>query len=132
MVALTSVSDVFFFLMLRRPPRSTRTDTLFPYTTLFRSRQQRAEVRLVANGAVRACPIVGNLRPCRVGCKALMWVALGIVVDVAAVWAFIFGHRAAFFLRSAVEELRRTGDASWGAVARTCIQHINWEERTSF
>src|SRR3546814_13824981 len=28
---------VFFCLMIRRPPRSTRTDTLFPYTTLFRS-----------------------------------------------------------------------------------------------
>src|SRR3546814_17933300 len=28
----------FFFLMRRRPPRSTRTDTLFPYTTLFRSK----------------------------------------------------------------------------------------------
>src|SRR3546814_13949265 len=28
---------VFSFLMIRRPPRSTRTDTLFPYTTLFRS-----------------------------------------------------------------------------------------------
>src|SRR3546814_14616985 len=27
----------FFFLMIRQPPRSTRTDTLFPYTTLFRS-----------------------------------------------------------------------------------------------
>src|SRR3546814_13564679 len=27
----------FVFLMIRRPPRSTRTDTLFPYTTLFRS-----------------------------------------------------------------------------------------------
>src|SRR3546814_6334509 len=27
----------FFFLMIRRPPRSTRTYTLFPYTTLFRS-----------------------------------------------------------------------------------------------
>src|SRR3546814_18695824 len=26
-----------FFLIIRRPPRSTRTDTLFPYTTLFRS-----------------------------------------------------------------------------------------------
>src|SRR3546814_3676814 len=26
---------IFFFLMIRRPPRSTRTDTLFPYTTLF-------------------------------------------------------------------------------------------------
>src|SRR3546814_8927150 len=28
---------MFFFLMIRRPPRSTRTDTLFPYTSLFRS-----------------------------------------------------------------------------------------------
>src|SRR3546814_4161529 len=28
---------LLFFLSLRRPPRSTRTDTLFPYTTLFRS-----------------------------------------------------------------------------------------------
>src|SRR6188472_4673735 len=28
---------VFFFLMIRRPPRSTRETTLFPYTTLFRS-----------------------------------------------------------------------------------------------
>src|SRR3546814_5140249 len=28
---------LLFFLMRRRPPRSTRTDTLFPYTTLFRS-----------------------------------------------------------------------------------------------
>src|SRR3546814_16409148 len=30
--------SLFFFLMIRRPPRSTRTDTRFPYTTLFRSR----------------------------------------------------------------------------------------------
>src|SRR3546814_16150750 len=36
--------DFFFFLMIRRPPRSTRTDTLVPYTTLFRSRNHaRAE-----------------------------------------------------------------------------------------
>src|SRR3546814_4983956 len=38
----------FFFLMIRRPPRSTRTDTLFPYTTLFRSSfdidQQRTQI----------------------------------------------------------------------------------------
>src|SRR3546814_17930789 len=32
---------VIFFLMIRRPPRSTRTDTLFPYTTLFRSLPQK-------------------------------------------------------------------------------------------
>src|SRR3546814_19873512 len=31
------MSRFFFFLMRRRPPRSTRTDTRFPYTTLFRS-----------------------------------------------------------------------------------------------
>src|SRR3546814_16726594 len=33
----------FFFLSIRRPPRSTRTDTLFPYTTLFRSLRKAAE-----------------------------------------------------------------------------------------
>src|SRR6059058_6597300 len=31
---------MFFFLMIRRPPRSTRRYTLFPYTTLFRSRSR--------------------------------------------------------------------------------------------
>src|SRR3546814_16980262 len=31
---------IVFFLMIRRPPRSTRTDTLFPYTTLFRSKSE--------------------------------------------------------------------------------------------
>src|SRR3546814_21024453 len=38
-----SVHVCFFFLMIRRPPRSTRTDTLFPYTTLFRSAKLRGE-----------------------------------------------------------------------------------------
>src|SRR3546814_17500168 len=36
---LNVLSLFFFFLMIRRPPRSTRTDTLFPYTTLFRSQR---------------------------------------------------------------------------------------------
>src|SRR3546814_11283881 len=35
----------FFFLMIRRPPRSTRTDTLFPYTTLCRSLRSRFPCR---------------------------------------------------------------------------------------
>src|SRR3546814_1542334 len=38
-------SCFFFCLMLRRPPRSTRTDTLVPYTTLFRSARPRRGVR---------------------------------------------------------------------------------------
>src|SRR3546814_13060608 len=36
------VTVIVFVLMNRRPPRSTRTDTLFPYTTLFRSRFEDA------------------------------------------------------------------------------------------
>src|SRR3546814_13334915 len=36
----------FFFLMIRRPPRSTRTDTLFPYTTLFRSGRGIGRLRI--------------------------------------------------------------------------------------
>src|SRR3546814_21090412 len=39
MCSCIGVTCVFCFLMIRRPPRSTRTDTLFPYTTLFRSRR---------------------------------------------------------------------------------------------
>src|SRR3546814_3008743 len=38
--------------MIRRPPRSTRTDTLFPYTTLFRSRPLHPR----AQGSYRHCP----------------------------------------------------------------------------
>src|SRR3546814_19443150 len=38
----------FFVLMIRLPPRSTRTDTLFPYTTLFRSFQDGLAVVLAA------------------------------------------------------------------------------------
>src|SRR3546814_20523381 len=41
------------FLMIRRPPRSTRTDTLFPYTTLFRS--NRVTVRGVAANRSKKC-----------------------------------------------------------------------------
>src|SRR3546814_19933680 len=41
----------FFFLMIRRPPRSTRTDTLFPYTTLFRSHAGHGDIEEVAGAA---------------------------------------------------------------------------------
>src|SRR3546814_5036678 len=45
---------VFFFLMIRRPPRSTRTDTLFPYTTLFRSNQHPAPRTFYPECSMRA------------------------------------------------------------------------------
>src|SRR3546814_799238 len=44
---------LFFFLMIRRPPRSTRTDTLFPYTTLFRSVQPVGGRRVVVGDPCR-------------------------------------------------------------------------------
>src|SRR3546814_11914855 len=53
-----------FFLMIRRPPRSTRTDTLFPYTTLFRSQELRtsqATVRFVLSQMDRATPFLTSI-----------------------------------------------------------------------
>src|SRR3546814_15024081 len=40
----TALLRCFFLLMIRRPPRSTRTYTLFPYTTLFRSKRVVDEI----------------------------------------------------------------------------------------
>src|SRR3546814_17943594 len=44
-MSFTCFTVFFVFLIIRRPPRSTRTDTLFPYTTLFRSRRHRQRTR---------------------------------------------------------------------------------------
>src|SRR3546814_10882251 len=48
--------------MIRRPPRSTRTDTLFPYTTLFRSRTRHVSPALPAR-AIRLTRINAPGRP---------------------------------------------------------------------
>src|SRR3546814_11536701 len=52
----------FFFLRIRRPPRSTRTDTLFPYTTLFRSKTTVAEALAAYVGAPPGARIVESDR----------------------------------------------------------------------
>src|SRR3546814_11038940 len=59
-----AVYSCVFFLMIRRPPRSTRTDTLFPYTTLFRSgdrieSEHQAQKRGAGHG--RPAPSVRSL-----------------------------------------------------------------------
>src|SRR3546814_9889882 len=51
---------ILFVLIVRRPPRSTRTDTLFPYTTLFRS--PAADARRLCALAIRASAQAGRLR----------------------------------------------------------------------
>src|SRR3546814_14482524 len=70
---------VLFFLMIPRPPRSTRTDTLFPYTTLFRSLEGAVEIAapvqqrirraidLVDDGLVRRAHLVDQLGHRRIG-----------------------------------------------------------------
>src|SRR3546814_14651672 len=47
---------LFFCLMIRRPPRSTRTDTLFPYTTLFRSSALQTRYLAPASGPIGTRP----------------------------------------------------------------------------
>src|SRR3546814_5891122 len=47
---------LFFYLMIRLPPRSTRTDTLFPVTTLFRSRRPRP----VRRTRPSSCPLLSR------------------------------------------------------------------------
>src|SRR3546814_4316234 len=54
-----SLSCCVFFLMIRLPPRSKRTDTLFPYTTLFRS------------GVASACGRLRQIDQCRQQCSTI-------------------------------------------------------------
>src|SRR3546814_9647966 len=64
----------FYFLMIRRPPRSTRTDTLFPYTTLFRSRERLDVLRGHESSAIgeghRSCCTKKSDAPARAHSEA--------------------------------------------------------------
>src|SRR3546814_15020451 len=76
--------------MIRRPPRSTRTDTLFPYTTLFRSGQ------IFPGKAVplQAAEFLENLRPVMgIGCDFPVAVALKLdAPGVCSGWLIELGH----------------------------------------
>src|SRR3546814_18655878 len=58
---------LFFFLMIRRPPRSTPTDTLFPYTSLFRSLRQSERGNICGRGSARCHLTPDGLPPERCG-----------------------------------------------------------------
>src|SRR3546814_2809604 len=68
----------FFFLMIRRPPRSTRTDTLFPYTTLFRSDRALHLLHALLHGEVFEDALLRLLEAVVVGVENLLR-----VLDVA-------------------------------------------------
>src|SRR3546814_12501990 len=62
MTLLSCIVCLFFYLMIRRPPRSTRTDTLFPYTTLFRSEELAAETAPTRTGWPRGSGLAELVR----------------------------------------------------------------------
>src|SRR3546814_12718665 len=66
---------LFFFLMIRRPPRSTRTDTLFPYTTLFRSFTAQNVMRSLAMNDTAAVLKRGALKAALVGAETELTVS---------------------------------------------------------
>src|SRR3546814_4887029 len=73
---------MFFFLIIRRPPRSTRTDTLFPYTTLFRSDQSAGWVWTYAPHplpAILPAPISADRIACTVASPITIFSARNII-----------------------------------------------------
>src|SRR3546814_19524059 len=74
--------------MIRRPPRSTRTDTLFPYTTLFRSKRLRIW-RQAETGIVRISP----------GLEVLGKIVIGIAIAIRPDHPDFFGADAVAQLR---------------------------------
>src|SRR3546814_5991686 len=88
----------FFFLRIRRPPRSTRTDTLFPYTTLFRS----IVVVNTAAGAAYGKPSYVSTG-CGMGYEATMYLLeRGVRVTGTDAWSWDapFVHTAKKFAES--------------------------------
>src|SRR3546814_15985475 len=89
--------------MIRRPPRSTRTDTLFPYTTLFRSSSHHSQADCAALRF--SFFALATLRA---------WAALGVLVALA-----VFCGLAATISRRACAS--RLPSPRSAAIAATCV-----------
>src|SRR3546814_1760895 len=86
--------------MLRRPPRATRTDTLFPYTTLFCPPLRRRESRL---GALRHLRLVsfGQARPPQG--RSRLWPARQLQHAARALWSSLTGLRGKLAVKRSEE-----------------------------
>src|SRR3546814_5774849 len=67
--------------MIRRPPRSTRTDTLFPYTTLFRSREDRDDEQPDQGGSSRFTTCLDKMSM-RIVVPRVVVAEIGTVVEI--------------------------------------------------
>src|SRR3546814_13553499 len=89
--------------MIRRPPRSTRTDTLFPYTTLFRSEELARQCALPQYAEALVCSNEALAHVLRM----IGWSGVGNMIGVAANFALpsvililLFGQTGIFFVMS--------------------------------
>src|SRR3546814_12031670 len=84
---------IFLFLMIRRPPGSTRTDTLFPYTTLFRSVRDGAVPILLPIGSMEQH---GHHMPMHVDVLLPVEFARRVAGEVGALVAppFTYGYKS--------------------------------------
>src|SRR3546814_19318102 len=92
--------------MIRRPPRSTRTDTLFPYTTLFRSVQIESAPSLVAYAAPMVSEITGSAAGGNISVRAASG---GPIVALGQVYADASGGSLSSGLPSALQSSRGPG-----------------------
>src|SRR3546814_10064345 len=129
---------LFFFLMIRRPPISTRTDTLFPYTTLFRSsntgwstsKNETYELDWDVNGKTYTGPAigVGESYSSRKGFAGKFG---GDFVEDIAAGSSLHVYRGDIV----VDQLKLDGSGAAIAVAKRCLQtvraNIRSEEHTS-
>src|SRR3546814_16462468 len=119
---------VVFFLRIRRPPRSTRSDTLFPYTTLFRSCLATSgpgvtnTVTALADAKADSVPLIcfaGQVPRALIGTDAFQEVPTGHIVD--SITTAHFEVRAAddlFDLLPAAFRLSARGRPGPGPIAR--------------
>src|SRR3546814_6477631 len=109
--------------MILRPPRSTRTDTLFPYTTLFRSRgADRARID-------RARRILCSLHPAKRGLKMEASARAEIAVETLHEHGISFGEAVRVWIRVAL--LSFGGPAGQIAVMHRILVEERSEEHTS-
>src|SRR3546814_9590144 len=106
---------IFFFLMIRRPPRSTRTDTLFPYTTLFRSAGAEA-----AEAVQRSDMVLIPCRPSLIDLEAIKRTAQ--LITATGKQAFVVLNGAPPTATALLDDARTLAEATGLQVARAVIQ----------
>src|SRR3546814_12481851 len=110
--------------MLRRPPKSTLTDTLFPYTTLFRSRQLRNQAQRIAydvtdvqevfNGRYKGAALTGGQAQMVANANARWQDSVGAFEDAMTVQAGTVGNMGS--ARSSITTLVGASQSATGAL----------------